>query len=335
MADDKPVVYILHGDDPVEIAKFVDGLAAKAAESGMGDLNLSRLDARSDSDSDLRTAAMAMPFLAERRVVILEQAQVRLVKGSEERFKPFLDQVPPSTALVLVIHDEYEGTGARKGWHALPSNHWLWRWIESAGKRCHYKACRQPDQEDMPYWIRKKAEALGGQFSQAAATTLADQIGNDTQLATQEISKLLTYVDGARAVEPADVQLLTAAGGQVSVFDMVDALADGDAKAATRLLRGLLDASDPFSLFGMVVRQIRLVIQTREILDEGGGADTIMRDLSVPNFVARKLSNQAARFSLERLRRVYHRLLELDEGAKTGQWTLDLGLELFVAEMKR
>ena len=72
MADaDKPVVYILHGDDPVEIAKFVDGMIAKSAESGMGDLNLSRLDARSDSDSDLRTAAMAMPFLAERRVPLL------------------------------------------------------------------------------------------------------------------------------------------------------------------------------------------------------------------------------------------------------------------------
>ncbi len=79
--NEKPVVYILHGDDPVEIEKFIGALVARMGDPTLVELNFSRLDARSTSESELRTAAMAMPFLAERRLVVLDQAQIRLVKG--------------------------------------------------------------------------------------------------------------------------------------------------------------------------------------------------------------------------------------------------------------
>ena len=136
MADEKPVVYILHGDDPVEIARFVDSMTAKMIETGMADLNLSRLDGRTTSEADLRTAALALPFLAERRLVILDQAQVRLGQGSEDHFKPFLNQLPDTTALVLILRDEFMLSGKDKGWQTIKTKHWLWPWIESAGQSC-------------------------------------------------------------------------------------------------------------------------------------------------------------------------------------------------------
>ncbi len=334
MAEEKPVVYILHGDDPVEIARFVDSMTARMIETGMADFNLSRFDGRTTSEADLHTAAMALPFLAERRLVILDQAQVRLGKGSEEHFKPFLDHLPDTTALVLLLRDEFALGGAGKGWQIIQAKHWLWPWIESAGSHVFYRACRQPAQKEMAGWIRKMAESQGGKFTPGAAIALADQTGNDTLYAQQEINKLLIYTDRARPVEPEDVELLTAPGGQVNVFDMVDGLADGNTQRAFRLLHELLDQTDTAGLFGMVVRQFRLLIQAREILDEGGAVETINRDLGVHPFVAGKLAGQAARFSGERLVQIYHRLLELDEGTKTSQWPPELALELFVAELK-
>ena len=68
-------------------------------------------------------------------------------------------------------------------------------------------------------------------------------------------------------------------------------------------------------------------------MDAGGSVDTLSQELRIPNFVAGKLSGQAGRFSPERLSAVYHRLLELDEGTKTGLWPSELALELFVAEL--
>ncbi len=40
-----------------------------------------------------------------------------------------------------------------------------------------------------------------------------------------------------------------------------------------------------------------------------------------------------ADFSMTGLERVYHRLLEIDEAAKTGRMPLELGMEILVAEL--
>jgi len=287
------------------------------------------------SEEDFHTAAQSLPFLADRRLVVVEQAQARFnAKEAEERYAKFLTHLPESTALVLEFPDEYQPSGRDRGWRVLSEKHWLWRWMDANSARAHYKVCRLPAREEMPDWIMKKAEALGGKFTRAGAQALADHTASETQVALREIEKLLTYVDYARAVEMEDVELLTVAEGPLNVFDMVDALADGRGDKAMRLLRGLLDQGDAMGLFGMVIRQFRLLIQAREILDEGGGVETIAREMGQANFVARKLAGQAPRFTLTRLRQAYHRLLELDEGVKSSQWTLELALEMFVAELK-
>jgi DNA polymerase-3 subunit delta len=333
MTDEKPIVYVLHGDDLIEIEKFVDTMTAKVAETGMADLNLTQIDGRAYSESDLKTAALSLPFLADRRLVILDQAQAVLSKNSADQWRPFLNSLPDTTALVLIARDEFISGGSRKGWQVLDQKHWIWQWIEGAGPRAFYRACRQPGANEMAGWIRQKVETMQGKFTTGAAVALADHTGTDTQYTLQEITKLLTYVDFQRPVEVEDVELLTAPGGQVNVFDMVDGLAEGNVSRAMRLLRGLLDETDPFSLFGMVVRQFRLLIQAREVLDEGGSVETLSKELRIHGFIARKLTSQASRFSAQQLSAVYHRLLELDEGTKTGQWPAELALELFVAEL--
>ena len=83
----------------------------------------------------------------------------------------------------------------------------------------------------------------------------------------------------------------------------------------------------------MVVRQFRLLIQAREILDGRGNQNDVARALGVHPFVAEKAAQQAARFSIESLESIYRRLLKIDEGVKTSQVTLDLALDTLVVEL--
>ena len=83
----------------------------------------------------------------------------------------------------------------------------------------------------------------------------------------------------------------------------------------------------------MLIRQFRLLIQAREILDGRGNKDDVARALGVHPFVAEKTTQQAARFSIESLENIYHRLLNIDEGVKTSQITLDLAMDTLVVEL--
>ncbi|HMN59815.1 MAG TPA: hypothetical protein PJ988_05595, partial [Anaerolinea sp.] len=168
-----------------------------------------------------------------------------------------------------------------------------------------------------------------------AAATLVEYVGNDTRTAGLEIEKLLAYVDCKREVEAQDVAELTARGGLADVFQMVDAMSAGNGPLALNLLHRLLEEEDEFTLFGMVIRQFRLLLVAREMLNEGRGAGDFAKGLARNEFVARKTMEQARRFSLERLEEIYHRLLAIDEGVKTGQTGLPVALDTLVAELAR
>jgi DNA polymerase-3 subunit delta len=97
----------------------------------------------------------------------------------------------------------------------------------------------------------------------------------------------------------------------------------------------LIEKSDVMELSGMIHRQFRLLIQAREIIDEGGSVQQIEQELKVLNFVARKLYTQAQRFSLRQLLEIFSRLLNIDEGIKTGGLPGQTAYELLIADLTR
>jgi DNA polymerase-3 subunit delta len=180
-------------------------------------------------------------------------------------------------------------------------------------------------------WIQEQAKKAGGQFTQPAAELLAGLVGGDTRLADQEIHKLLDYVNYQRPVEPEDVESLTADAAQGDIFILVDALGNQDGRKAMGMLHRLLERQDAISIFGMIVRQFRMLLLGREVLDNGGRRDDVARQLRVTPFVADKVVAQAQHFTLADLEAAYHRLLDLDLAMKTSQIPDDLALDTLVA----
>lgn len=328
MSESAPTVYILHGEDEFAISQFIDGLVSKMGDPTTAMMNVTRLDGRSTDLRELRTVVSAMPFLTKRRVVILSQPIARVNNpDTREKFIDLLNQVPPSTALLLI---EYKSLVSERD-RRRGEFHWLEAWAESNPQQAYLRQFKQPNSGEMVRWILDRAESAGGKFTPRAAALLGSLVGDDTRLADQEIHKLLDYVNYNRAVEPDDVENLTAIIPQGDIFIMVDALGNQDGKRAMGMLHRLLETQQPTSIFGMVVRQFRLLLLAREVIDRGGGVQDVARELSVHPFVAEKITSQARHFTIPVLEKVHHRLLDMDEGVKTGQIQGDLALDTMVA----
>jgi DNA polymerase-3 subunit delta len=327
-ADSTPPVYLLHGDDEFAIAQFVAGLEARVGDPATASMNITRLDGRTSDLDEAFSAAAAMPFLADRRLVILYHPLARLSgKAAQGTFMERLERVPASSALVLVEDKELtEPRDRRKG-----KVHWLEKWAGQHPDLVFQKVFSLPRGAAMTRWIQERARSAGGQFTPQAASLLVTLVGEEPRQVDQEIQKLLTYVNFRRPVEVDDVENLTADTAQGDIFAMVDALGNQQGHAALAMLHRLLEMQDPISIFGMVVRQIRLLLLAREVLDSGGQKEEVARMLRVHPFVAEKISEQARHFGLAQLERLYHRLLDLDEAIKTGGMPADLVLDTFVA----
>ena len=318
-----PSILILHGNDEFAIAAHIEKLCAGLGDPTTADMNIARFDGRLGLDFEaLNTAVNAAPFLAPRRVMVFAHP-VSAFAAAENRkkFISLLDKAQPTTTILLVESEE------------LKRDHWLLKWASLAGARAGQHVYNLPKRWEMPHWIESEAKKQGGKIEPDAAARLSEMVGEDTRIAAQELIKLLTYVNFERPVRLLDVENVSIVSAQGSVFELVDALGQNDGKKAQRVLHQLLEDEEAFELWGMVIRQFRLLLQAREMLDEHASVPDIQKALGLHEFVAQKVSNQAGRFSMRTLESIYHKLLEIDEGAKTSQVPLDLALDTLIVEL--
>ena len=318
-----PSVILLHGNDDFAIAAHIKKICTGLGDPSSADMNISSFDGRLGLDYEaINTAINAAPFLAPRRVMVLMHP-VSAMNSAETREKilGLLGKAQPTTTIILAEFDE------------LKHDHWLLKWVTQVGPRTTIHIYTLPKRWEMPRWIESEAKVQGGGIEPDAAARLAEMVGEDTRIASQELTKLLTYVNFKRSVNLLDVDRVSIVSAQGSVFELVDALGQGDGKKAQRTLHRLLEDEEIFEIWGMVIRQFRLLLQARELLDENAGVMEIQKALRLHEFVTQKVTNQAKRFSMPVLEAIYHKLLEIDEGAKTSRVALDLALDMLIVEL--
>ena len=168
-----------------------------------------------------------------------------------------------------------------------------------------------------------------------AADRLAEWIGTDTRQAEKELEKLLTYTNYERAIDVVDVEKLSTNNATGNIFQFVDSLAEHNQKQALDQLHRLMDELEPVQIFSMIVRQFRLLLQVRELLDDGGGLQSISSEIPEirSSLVAEKMAKQARRYDMRQLKEIYRRLLKLDQSLKTSQMTPELAFDILVVEL--
>ncbi len=320
-----PTFYILHGDDEFSRRAAVQAMRDQMGDPSMADLNTTVLDGKTATAADVLSAARAMPFLSDKRLVIVEGIITWLSrKNAGKSGKAELDQLgeglahlPESARLVFVEPGQISDRNAiLKLAREIPG-----------GYHKEFKPLTKPVQ-----WIKKRAqEEYGVEIEHPAAVALANVIDDDLRAADSELAKLSTYVNAERAITEADVALMTAYVAEANIFEMVDAMGRRDGATASQLLHQLLKDDDPLRIFGMIVRQFRLLILAREFLSTGGTPKQAGKALGVHPFVGEKAAGQARAFSQEALETIYRFLLDTDISIKTGKIDADLALDLLFA----
>lgn len=317
--------FIFHGKDEFTQAETLSQLKSGLGDPAMVDLNTTLFDGRTLRLWELMQVCDTIPFLAEKRLVIVEGLLEHLGgKGREKErdaLLEYLPQLPPTTRLALV---------ERK---TLSSKNRFIKLAQSSSMG-YEKSFQVPQWGGLERWIVKRVEDHGGAIHPHAATLLATDVGEDLRLLEMEITKLLTFCNFSRPIQPADVELLTPCAAQADIFALVDAIGQRRGQAAATLLRRKLEAGDePLYLLAMIVRQIRLLIQVKEKSEQGYRSDEIARQAKIHPYVTGKLVRQTQNFGLTRLEAIHRQLLDIDVAIKTGRIDPAVALDLLVVEL--
>jgi DNA polymerase III subunit delta len=321
------LIYLFYGNDELARKEYVARLLARA-EDPMGDLNQTRLESDRLTFAELRHACDSIPFLSERRIVIVEGLLQRLSKrGPKEvadQLRDYIGDIPDYTRLFLLEGD-------------VDKRSQLWKTLSKLSAetppRVYLKEFALPTDRELPEWAQRRARHHGGLIDRRAAEELASFVGSELRLLDQELLKLVTYA-GERPVTAEDVRLLVPYVQEATIWSLVDAIGEKDARRALAAAQQILedDPGKAIYLHLMITRQVRLLLQVAELQALGTPQNQIQTTLGMSPFVLTKILKQVKNFNVTRLVEAFDRLLDSDHAMKTGADQV-LAINLLIVEL--
>jgi DNA polymerase-3 subunit delta len=329
------LLYILTGQDDFSLRCSLEKLKVALGDPSLLEANTITLDGHKLPPGELRTACETLPFLAEKRLVIVDGLLGRFepkVKGGQRKktlgapkrqdnyraFATSICNLPDSTVLVFI-------DGKIKSSNPL---------FKELLPRAEVRSFPLLSSSKLRQWIKGRVTQEGGSISPQAVELLARLVGGNLWAMVSEIRKLVLFTSG-RQIEEDDVKTLVSHTQQASVFTMVDAILEFRIGLAEQALQELLQVGvAPAYLLFMLSRQVRQLVRAKELRKAGQSEGEIQDRLGITyEFALRKTLEQAGRFSLGRLRELYQKLLEADLAIKTGKYGGELALNILVAEL--
>jgi len=329
------MIHLLHGEDEFSLREELATLKSQLDADGMLSGNTAPLDGRTLKPGDLLAVCATVPFLGNERLVVVEgllgrfesqrsSGKRREGRGSRESIEPWkglaaaLSEMPESTVLVFVDGE-------------LSASNPLLRLLAPVAEVREFEP---PRQRAVPDWIRARADNTELSISPRAVSLLAELVGNDLRMLSQEMEKLGVYA-GGRQIEEEDVKELVASAREASVLAMVDAVVEGRSGQAVRLVEQLRDegASSTLAL-NMITRQYRNLILAKELMLAHLSPAEIGQRLGIrSDFALRKVLEQSRRYSLPQLETAFARLLEADAAIKRGIYDEDLAVDILLDDL--
>lgn len=328
------MLHILFGEDDYSIRQALQEIKKALGDPTALMTNTITLDGRNLALDELRNACETVPFLADKRLVVVEGLLSRYEapgrtnnrRKTKKAEKPdesaaiagYVKSIPEFTELVFI-----DGK--------IGSKNPLLNGISGVGKAKSFPMLREPE---LRQWVERRVKKVGGSIAPGAVSLLVRYVGNNLWIMAGEVDKLAMFVPG-RPITDADVRSLVSYTQEGNIFAMVDAILEFRGGVAQGLLEHLLQqGAAPVHLLFMIARQVRLMYRVRDLRKQGVARGEMQSRLGLTSdFVFRKVWEQADKYTPARLREVYHRLLEADLSIKTGRCEGELALSILVAEL--
>jgi len=327
-------VYVFYGDDTFSSWEAFQELVDAMGSPELRESNLTEFEGAVLNAAQFAAAAQVMPFLAERRLVVVRgllvtaESQGQGRRRGKQPARP--QQANPSDAIIASLQGLPPTTEVvfLEG-RVAPGNSILAALKPLANVR-DFPVLRG---DRLSRWVRERMEQKGGAITGEAISLMVEMVGSNLWSMDSELEKLATYRIGGR-VEAGDVRTLVSAAREANVFALVDAILEHRPGAAMDMMGSLLqNGATATYILSMVARQARFLVLAQELGSQRVPPSEWGDRLGIQQeFVLRKTIQQARQYSADQLRQLYHLLLEADLSIKRGETTDDVAMVEFLAQ---
>lgn len=296
-------VYCLYGEEEYRREQTLNQLLDALLAEETRDLNLDQIRPGEPGTRSILESARTLPFLAQRRVVLIPGIE-ELSREQQEELLAYLNDPSPTSCLVLA--------GRR-----LDLRTRLAAAIQKKGMLLRFDRL---DADSVKESLLAAAREQGVRLQPEAISLLMTLVGDDVRQLIYSVEKAALFVGAREEIGAKDIEALVGETRVRSIFQLTDAVSGRDLDVALRCLTSLLGSGEePLAVLGMLARQIRLLIQAKALQEQATPVSKMTHVLGLPPRVVAALAEQSAARSWRQLTGALQSLSRADLAIKTGK----------------
>jgi DNA polymerase-3 subunit delta len=251
-------VYLVCGSEDLLVLEAADQIRQAAKAKGFGDREIfTVLGGFSWQDLSGQTANMSL--FSSRRVLDVRLPGGKPGREGGEWFRQFAKDPGDDILLLTTTH--------------LVKNQLNSAWVKALTGIGVLVQCWPVESQDLPAWLNQRMCARGLVPDADAARLLAERVEGNLLAAAQEVDKLVV-LKGSGPVSQDDIQQLVADSSRFDIFRLVEAALTGQGERALRMSHALrAEGIAPILVLWAFSKEIRLLCQMRQLLNDGGNID--------------------------------------------------------------
>ena len=207
------------GDEPYYIDKLANAFAKDVLSTEEQEFNQVVLYGKDIETVQVIAEAKQFPFGAEKRVVIIKEAQHL---KNIEALDSYLDNVQPSTLLIIC----YKGKSVDK----------RKKFGKSLASKCIVFESKKLYDNKIPAWIKTYVNENGFTIEDSATAVISEYIGADLSKITNELDKLLLVIKKEEPITTTLIEYHIGISKNYNVFELQNALGKRQVVKANRII---------------------------------------------------------------------------------------------------
>ena len=316
-------LYFFHGEETFLLNHYLNQMKKQILDPLTESFNYHRLTNETFDIRDFADAVENLPMMAESTFVQVDDIDLfKMNEDDRTKMTEILSDIPDYCTVVF--------TYLTAQWKPDKRLKKLWEAVEENGLAVNF--ARQ-DQRDLVAWIQRHFAAHKKRIDANLCVYLIDITGGTMTALSGEIDKICAY-SGAEEIRKSDIDAVTEPVLDAVVFQMTDALSEGQyAEALLKLQQLLKMQQEPLAILGAVGAHFRKLATARILTDNGRSASQLAKLYGIPDFVAKRIMDSARRVKPRFCARAAELILETDYKMKTSFDDTERLLELLILQL--
>jgi DNA polymerase-3 subunit delta len=314
----KQSIYVIAGKDDALVGAECDKLVERLLEPAQRVTGLFKADPAEVSAADVLDELRTLPFLTDRRVVVVKPAD-KFVSENRQLLEDYFDSPSPTGILILVAG----------GWDARTK---LAKKLGQVGKLIKIV---EPKRWQLPQRLAQYArDAHSKNLSKNTAELLIELTGDELGRLYGEVDKLALFAAEQPSITTGHVESLIGHNRLFNAFAVIDAITVGDSAGAIERLRMMFaeDKSAEFKVVGAFAFHFRRIFNAKALLEKGARPDEVIHRLRIwankDSFFA-----QLRKMPLKQIGDILQQLADIDYAIKTGRTKAQVAIEQLVLKL--